>query len=246
MRTILWLVMAVCVAALFATGLAETPSMWLTITAAVVLMVVTFLIPFVGNGIRRGNAFRGAPIGIGTVLSARRTGLTVNDRPQLEITLDVTTPDGTSFVGVARQLVDLTELGAVGQGATLPVRYRPGSADGKVVLATDASPAELQSVYNLVQAAKGHLDAHGLRIAEHGLDARAVVLAMRPTGELRGDRSVLDLTLRVTRQDGSGFHVNTEKAVPPALVPRVQPGSVITVKYLPGDESTVALALPMP
>lgn len=123
------------------------------------------------------------------------------------------------------------------------MRYRSDREDGKVVLATDASPAELQRVYNLVQVARGHLDADGVRIAEHGLDARAVVLAMRPTGEIRGDRAVLELSLRVTRPDGSGFDVTTSKAVPPVLAPRVQPGSVITVKYMADDETSVALAL---
>lgn len=101
----------------------------------------------------------------------------------------------------------------------------------------------LQRDLDLIQQAQAHVDTQGLRIAEHGVDARAVVVAMRPTDEIRDDRFVLGMTLRVTRQDGSTFEVTTEKAVPPALMPRVQPGSVITVKYLPGDETTVALAL---
>ena len=208
---------------------------WIVVVAVTVL---PWLFAFRGRGSVR--VPRNAPIGIGTVVSVRRTGLTVNDRPQLELLLDVDTADGHRFRGVARSLVDLTELGMVAPGATLPVRYRQ---DGKVAIATDAPQAELQSVMNRIQLASGHIDAHGLRIAEHGVDARAVVLAMRPTGEIRHDRSVLDMTLRVTRRDGSWFDVNTEKAVPPTLVPRVQPGSVITVKYLPGDETTVALAL---
>jgi hypothetical protein len=246
MRTILWLAIAGSVVTLVVSSAWMTPgdAAWagLNATGGVVLLVASILLPFAGGGFGRSRSLRGAPVGIGTVVSARRTGLTINDRPQLDIALDVATPDGHLFRGVARHLVDLTDLSAVVPGATLPVRYRP---DGGVALAVDASPAELRSVYNLVQLARGHLDAHGLRIAEHGLDTRAVVLAMRPTGELRGDRSVLDLTLRVTRPDGSTFDVYTPKAVPPPLVPLVQPGSVIAVKYLPGDESTVALALPM-
>jgi hypothetical protein len=242
MRTILWSAMAACMVMFFVSAFQDPPSVELTVAASVVLTVVVVLLPFTGRSRR---AFRGAPIGIGTVISVRPTGLTVNNRPELELTLDVHTPDGHGFRGVARYLVDMTELGVVGPGATVPVRYRPDRADGRVVLATDASPAELQRAYNLVQVAQGHLDADALRIAEYGLDARAVVLAMRPTGEIRGDRAVLELSLRVTRPDGSGFDVTTAKAVPPPYVPRVQPGSVITVKYLPDDETAVALALPL-
>jgi hypothetical protein len=214
------------------------PFTWIMIIVSVLAFVLPWFFAFRGRG--SGRVPRDAPIGIGTVVSVRRTGLSINDQPQLEIQLDVDTTDGHRFRGVLRRVVDLTELAMVTPGATLPVRYRP---DGKVALATDASQAELQSVMNLIQLARGHIDAQGLRIAEHGVDARAVVIAMRPTGEIRDDRSVLGMTLRVTRQDGSAFEVTTEKAVPPALVPRVQPGSVITVKYLPGDETTVALAL---
>jgi hypothetical protein len=244
MRIVLWLVIAGCLITIF---LSSTYGPWaegVDVVATVLLIVASLMLP-TGSWYRKGKKFLGAPIGIGTVVSARRTGLTVNDQPQLEILFDVDTADGQTFRGVARQLVDVTDLAMVEPGSTLAVRYRPGSRDDKVAVATDASQEEIQRAFNLVQLAKGHLDAQGLRIAEHGVDAKAVVLEMRPTGEIRDDRSVLDLTMRVTRPDGTGFEVATQKAVPPTLVPRVQPGSVVMVKYLPGDEETVALALPM-
>jgi hypothetical protein len=242
MRTMLWLVITGSLITIFLGEAHDLPE-GVEIVATVLLVVASLVLPAGSWHGRRKAAFRDAPIGIGTVVSTRRTGLTVNDQPQLEITLDVDTEDGQTFRGVARELVDVTDLALVEPGEVLAVRYRPGSRDARVVVATDASEAELQSAFNRVQLAKGHLDAHGLRIAEHGIDARAVVLEMRPTGEIRGDRPVLDLVMRVTRQDGSGFEVATQKAVPPALVPMVQPGSVLTVKYLPDDETTVALAL---
>jgi hypothetical protein len=80
-----------------------------------------------------------APIGIGTVVAVSRTGLTVNDQPQLDIELDVDTPDGRS---TARLLVDLTELSAVRPGVIVPVRYLD---NGKVAPANDATPAEIQA-----------------------------------------------------------------------------------------------------
>lgn len=98
-------------------------------------------------------AFRGAPIGIGTVVSTSRTGLSINDQHQLDIMLDVDTPDG-KFCGVARQIIDLAELAAVRPGAILPVRYRPGRTDGKVTLATDASQAEIQAALSRIQLVK--------------------------------------------------------------------------------------------
>ncbi|MEV0678988.1 hypothetical protein AB0I60_20965 [Actinosynnema sp. NPDC050436] len=183
-------------------------------------------------------SFHGAPIGIGRVVGVTRTGLTVNDQPQLELRLEIDTPDGRTLPGTARQLVDLTDLAAVRVGATLPVRYLP---DGRAALATDASPDELQAALDQVHLAKGLITPQQLHIARAGVDAQAVVLSMAPTGEVRHDRSVVVLTLRVTRPDRAMFDVTQQKAVPASSLGQLQPGSVVRVKYLPHDQSEVVV-----
>ncbi|GAB2977781.1 hypothetical protein [Saccharothrix stipae] len=183
-------------------------------------------------------AFRGAPIGMGTVVGVARTGLSVNDQPQLDIRLQVDTADGRTFPATARQVVDITELSVVQPGAVLPVRYLP---DGRAVLATDAPPHELQAALDRVQVAKGFMTPHQLRIAEQGVDASAIVLDMIPVGQLPDGRSALRLSLRVTRPGGTTFDVTQDKKLPPAAIPQVQRGMVVRVKYLPHDESDVAV-----
>ncbi|PPK67219.1 hypothetical protein V5P93_003556 [Actinokineospora auranticolor] len=252
MKTIAWIVLligAACTAMYVATGLGGGPVAWANGWLAGPILLV-FVAPTLfslagklGGGFAalRGGVpkqFRGAPIGMGTVISVGRTGLSVNDQPQLAIQLRVDAADGRSFVGTARQIVDLTELGAVQPGAVLPVRYLP---DGSVALATDASQPELQAALNRVQLAKGHITPQQLRIAEHGIDASAVVLAMAPTGEIRDGRTVAKVTLRITRPDHTMFDLTQEKALPQSAIPRVQPGSAVQVKYLPHDESEVAI-----
>ncbi|MEU5692850.1 hypothetical protein [Actinosynnema sp. NPDC020468] len=182
--------------------------------------------------------FAGAPIGMGTVVGVGRTGLSINDQPQLAIQLRVDTVDGRTFPATAKQIVDLTELGAVQPGAVLPVRYLP---DGRVVLATDASQQELQHALDRIQLAKGLVTPNQLRISEQGVDAQAVVLAMVPTGEVRDGRTVAHVTLRVTRPNGTMFDLVQEKNLVPSAIPQVQPGMVVRVKYLPYDESEVAI-----
>ncbi|PSL53750.1 hypothetical protein B0I31_108197 [Saccharothrix carnea] len=182
--------------------------------------------------------FRGAPIGMGTVVGVARTGLSVNDQPQLDIRLEVDTADGRTFPTTARQVVDITELSLVQPGAILPVRYL---SDGRAVLATDAPPHELQAALDRVYVAKGFLTPHQLRITEEGVDATAVVLDMTPTGQTPDGRSALRLSLRVTRPDGTAFDVTQDKKLPPMSVRQVQRGMVVRVKYLPGDESDVAV-----
>lgn len=206
---------------------------------APVLFRIAGLLENSGVGGKVPAGFRGAPIGMGTVVSLARTGLSVNDQPQLLITLDVDTQDGRTYRAQAKQIVDLTEMPAVQPGSLLPVRYLPGS--DKVVLATDAPQQELQFVFDRIRLAKGLVTPRQLQIAQQGLEARAVVLSMAPTGEIRGGRSVVSLTLRVTRPDNSTFDLVQEKTIGPELVAHVQPGAVVRVRYLAHDESEVVI-----
>ncbi|GAA1691712.1 hypothetical protein GCM10009830_44330 [Glycomyces endophyticus] len=235
------------------TGLtSDSPVPWLNGWMAGPIILVSVL-PFLGMMSRladgplrelRGmvaKGFEGAPLAIGTVVQVSRTGLSVNDQPQLEILFDVDTPDGQSFRAVSRSLVDLTELAAVVPGAMLPVRYRPGSADGRVVIAVDAPQAEMQAAFDRVRLAKGLVTPRQLQIAEQGVDGRAVVLALTPTGEIQGDRAVMDIALRVTRADGSVFDLKQRKPMDASAVPQVQPGMVVRVRYLAHDESEVVI-----
>ncbi|MFJ6672941.1 hypothetical protein ACIQMJ_17660 [Actinosynnema sp. NPDC091369] len=182
--------------------------------------------------------FRDAPIGMGTVVGVARTGLTVNDQPQLDIRFQVDTADGRTFPATARQVVDITELSLVQPGAILPVRYL---SDGRAVLATDAPPHELQAALDRVHVAKGILTPHQLRITEEGVETSAVVLDMVPTGQTSDGRTALRLSLRVTRPDGTTFDVTQEKKLPPMSIPQVQRGMVVKAMYLPEDESDVAV-----
>ncbi|MCD0445710.1 hypothetical protein LO763_19055 [Glycomyces sp. A-F 0318] len=185
--------------------------------------------------------FEGAPLAMGTVVSADRTGLSINDQPQLEILLDVDTADGQSFRGVARTIVDLTELAAVVPGAMLPVRYRPGSTDGVVAIAADAPQAELQAALDRVRLAKGLVTPRQLQIAEQGTEAKAVVLALTPTGDISGDRAVMDVRLRITRPDLSTFDLDQRRPIDASAIPQLQPGMVVKVRYLPYDESEAVI-----
>jgi hypothetical protein len=252
MKAIAWIVLVisvVCTAMYVVTGLSGDELAWVNAWMIGPIMLV-FVVPTLfsvagklGGGLAalRGavpRAFQGAPIGMGTVVSVSRTGLSVNDQPQLDIQLDVDTPNGLSFRGTARQIVDLTELGSIHPGALLPVRYLP---DGQVTLAIDGSQEELQTALNRVQLAKGLVTPKQLHIAEHGVAAQAVVLSMAPTGEVRSGRSVVTLSLRVTRPDRTMFDLTQQKALPPSAIPQMQPGSAVRVKYLPQDETEVTI-----
>lgn len=208
----------------------------------IALVVLVLLVPFslVPRG-RTGGvpaAFHGAPIGIGTVTAVTRTGRSVNEQPELDIQLRVDTADGRTFPATARHVVDLTDLAAVQQNAILPVRYL---SDGRVAFATDAPAYELQAALDRVHVAKGWLTPKQLRITEYGVDANAAVVSATQTGHTADGRVEVRLRLLVTRPDGTTFELTQDKKLPPTSIAQVQPGMVVRVKYLPHDESDVAV-----
>ncbi|WP_411140595.1 hypothetical protein [Streptomyces sp. x-80] len=205
------------------------------------LILLAFVVPALFQVSRAvggpSRAFRGAPIGRGTVTGVRHTGVSINDKPQLELALTVDILDGASFPATTRLTVDLTEPGTVKPGRTLPVRYLPDRPEKGVVIARDVTPAEAQAALDSVQLVRGEISRAQYEIGTRGTDAEAVVMSMTPTGEIRDGKSVLHLVVQITRADRSAFTVEQDRPIPSALVPRVQPGRILRVRYLPDDET---------
>jgi hypothetical protein len=187
------------------------------------------------------SAFRGGELAMGTLRETRQTGLIVNDQPQLDLIFTVETADGQSFEGRARQIVPLTELAELTPGRMLPLRYLPGRADGLVGIATDATPDQVQELMLRRQVATGRLTPDAVRIVREGVQAQAVVMALAPTGEVRNGDAVIDLTLRITRPDGSVFDSTVSRPLPAAALPGLQVGCVTGVRYLSDNEADVLI-----
>lgn len=211
----------------------------------IILVFVLMAMPFVfqNTATPTEREFRGARLGGGTVVEARRTGTTVNDQPELDIVMDVETADGETFRGTARHVVDITTLAELVPGAFLAVRYQPGRRDGKVMIDPDATTDELQDVTHAASFARGELDAKGYAIYRDGVRTTALVRELRPTGEIEDGAAVVDLLLTVTRPDGSTYDARVRKGVPPSGIPGIQPGHIIEVRYLPEDEHDVSIGV---
>jgi len=182
----------------------------------------------------------GAPVAIGTVTGVVRTGVSVNDQPQLAISMDVETPEGRRFTAVAKQVVDITQLADLVPGTVLPVRYlhdRPGV----VALDRGDDPALVQAAYNAVMVRAGLTTERNLDIAARGTRAQGVVSSVRPTGHLLDGNPEMEIGLGVTRPDGTVFHTSVVKVLPASSVVSVQVGRVLTVYYLPEREDEVVL-----
>lgn len=223
------------------------PQMTLPIIA---VTVVAMIFAFTGDGIleaftgRNSSEFRDAAVGIGTIVSFRQTGVSVNDQPQVKIAFRVEGSDGKVFDSQAKIIVGLTELALLAPGVVLPVRYLPGRTD-KVEVDRSGDNGAAQRAMNESMIRKGITTRGKLDIAERGIAAQAVVRSLDVPGRIRGGYTEIALGLVVTRPDGTTFHTRAEKYLPPTAVGSVQVGRIVQVHYLPDNEQEVVIAVPV-
>ncbi|MFE4827419.1 hypothetical protein [Streptomyces sp. NPDC056672] len=219
------------------------------IAPIIALTVVPIVFAFSGDSVvaafsgRNSAAFRDGLVGVGTVVSTRPTGMTLNDQPEVRIELMVAGADGVPFPSYARAVVPVTDLAMLRPGTLLPVRYLPGRTD-KVELDRSGDMTKVQSAMNEAMIRQGVTTRENLEIAERGVAAEAVVRSLEVPGEIRDGNPKVAIGLAVTRPDGSGFTTVVEKFLPPRAVQHVQVGRVVKVHYLPQNESVLVLALP--
>jgi hypothetical protein len=92
---------------------------------------------------------------------------------------------------------------------------------------------------------RGSDDPNEARIRLEGFPGRATVVAIRPTGRLRGDRREIDLTLDVYLGRSRTFRVAIRPWVLDAEMARLQPGRAVPVAADHAEPGHVVLALDM-
>jgi hypothetical protein len=84
---------------------------------------------------------------------------------------------------------------------------------------------------------------HSRSILAHGIPAEAKILKLSETGTTINDRPLVRFLLEVHPADRPAFQVETEKVISILDIPRIQPGTIVPVRY---DPSSNAVALVWP
>ncbi|QIK73738.1 hypothetical protein G7070_00835 [Propioniciclava coleopterorum] len=95
-----------------------------------------------GEARRRNEELKAGSLAIGTVVDWRE----VNREQRMVVMLDVTTPDGDQFRGIADEVLTITQIARLAAGQVLAVRYRPAVQDHFVALARDLDEAAVQAL----------------------------------------------------------------------------------------------------
>ena len=137
-----------------------------------------------------------------------------------------------------------------GSAATLfmPARRVAGDdpdadeASERLVTATEIRA--VRAAFDQMLVRKGLLTGDQLDLIRQGTRSRAVVTAMRTTGESREDYREVILDVMVRKPGGGQFPAHEMALIPASSLAKVSPGSIIDTYYRSGDESAVAVCVP--
>ncbi|MCL1916998.1 MAG: DUF3592 domain-containing protein [Peptococcaceae bacterium] len=212
-----------------------------------IVMFVIALKPFFQIKIKKN--IKNGPLVKGTVISVRE-GAFINYRPELFITVQFTTTDGKQVTATDRLVTSWIGLARIHPGAGIYLRYNPKNPQ-KIILAleddmtTDEAnvvQANMQAVLDRRLIERGATSQEMIDIANSGVKAQGVILSAQPTGNIINGMGEMTLHIKVTRPDNGGtFESAVNKVVPRNCLSDVQPGSVIDVRYLPGNEGKIVI-----
>lgn len=212
---------------------------WIIMGIGAVLLVGGTLISlFTGNSSRVKN---GKPA-LGTVTDTRQTGTYLNNQPQVEITFTYKDTEGKEYQGATTTFIAQTQLAAIQPGATLPIRYDEQNPS-KVAIDGNMDRTTMQNLYDQEMIRKGVLTEETLDIAKNGQEAKGVIMTITPTGKFKEEATEMEVTVKVTKQDGNTYETTVLKYMLPTNISKFQPGTLVTVNYMPEDEKNIVISV---
>jgi hypothetical protein len=198
--------------------------------------------------------------GKATILEVKDTGVTINNNPQVKLTLEVKNSFGQKYTTKCRVLVSRINPNAYMPGMEVPVLidpkneqnvvidYRAGkeSASGNQPIADNQSAAIASILAHpdkaLWEAELVQLQKDNDAILLSGKPARAIIKKYTWLGAyINGNNPYAELELEVLPENAAAFPGKARGAFSEASLPKYQPGCVIYVKYDLYDNSKVAI-----
>jgi hypothetical protein len=177
------------------------------------------------------------------IIKIQDTGTTINDNPQVKLTVEVTPEYGTPYTTVFKQLIPRLEVHLFQPGTLLNVLVDPKDQK-KLILDTSGDDKSGGDV-NIVPVGpwKGidkaeverrlkDIDSKNKKILAEGISARAIVKKYTFLGvNVNGENPLVELELEVLPDDKPAFSAVVQGVILVTSVDKYQPGNEIFIKY---------------
>jgi hypothetical protein len=195
------------------------------------------------------------------VIQVSDTGVTVNNAPQVKLLLEVTPPNGTTYMVETKQLISRLQTSIYQPGSMIPVlidlndknsiviNYEgSGGASGQYSGAGSYSPTTVPSGpwAGMAQADAERklvdIDARNKEIFAYGVSCKAIVTKYTWLGIfVNGENPAVEIEVQVLPSDRPAFGGTTIGVLKETSVPKFQVGEEIFVKYDPNDVSKLTI-----
>lgn len=175
------------------------------------------------------------------IIGVSDTGTTMNDSPQVRLTLQVTPSGRPPFQAVATTFVGRLQIGMIVPGASVTVKYDPNDIS-KVAIESLGGPAMNPANIAAVQSAMLAQDQYYAQLRATGEEALAKILTAEDMNiRVEGGGSMFKLTFDVTPRVGDPFKAETQVAIADASREKYSVGKMVYVRYDPANKAQVAL-----
>ncbi|HEX9823685.1 MAG TPA: DUF3592 domain-containing protein [Actinomycetota bacterium] len=237
----------VVAAGLLAGGLAVPEAkggLWLT--AAILGSVSLALLVWAGKwSARYKEAQRISATGLpaqARIVGMSQTGVYLNEQPQVELTLELSTAVQGPYQVTLKEWVPLIMLGRLTSGQPLPVKVDPQNPQNVIIEWSAPGPA-MPGAVAAAQAGPPE-DPQDLkkRLLATGTAGTATVLEATETTDIDGEgRTVYDLTLRIEVPGFPAIEGPTRAGIPPEHIGHLEKGDTVPIKVDPQNPAMMAV-----
>lgn len=175
------------------------------------------------------------------IIDVADTGTTMNESPQVRLTLQVTPAGRPPFQAVTTTFVGRLQIGMIVPGASVTVKYDPNDIS-KVAIESLGSPAMNPANVAAVQSAMLAQDQYYAQLRRTGEEALAKILTVEEMNfRVDGAASMFKLTFEVTPRIGEPFKAETQTAIVDSSREKYSAGKMVYVRYDPANKAQVAL-----
>ncbi len=188
--------------------------------------------------------------GTAKILEVRDTGVTINNNPQVKLTMEVKNNLGQKYTTTCRVLVSRINPGMFQPGMEVPVKIDPKNDQNVVIDYSGARQAVTagggstgqQPDRAALQAELEQIQKDNMAIAASGHPAKAIIKKYTWLGAyVNGNNPYAELEVEVLPDNASAFSAKTRGVISEASVNKFQPGCEVYVKYDMYDNSKVVI-----
>ena len=183
------------------------------------------------------------------ITDVRDTNVTINNNPQVKLTLELKNNFGQKYTTTCRVLVSRLNPFAFHPGMEVPVKIDPRNEKNVVIDYSGDSSSRTSSGFskpgvdvNALKVELEQLQQSNDTITSTGKSARAIIKTYTWLGAyVNGNNPYVELELEVLPENSTSFSGKAKGVVAEASVPKYQPGKEVFVKYDIYDNSKIVI-----